>query len=381
MATGITITTMGMSTKKAKSLRTGFTTGTCAAAAAAAAVEACFGPVPERVTIMLPGQQQTVTLPVASVAVWPSANDKQIIDAAVIKDAGDDPDVTHNARIGAVVTVVKSPQNQVVIKGGNGVGVVTRAGLPVDKGEPAINPVPRKMISDEVLRRLPDHDAYTVTVEVYVKDGEALAKKTLNPRLGIVGGISILGTHGIVKPYSAKSYEQTIDICLKAAAAENSALVVLATGRRSERVAQYYWPDLAEQSFVQFADFFSYAIQAARRMGFDHLALSCFFGKLCKWAMNMAYTHARSGLIDFTRLSGWVAAAGCSSDFCAAIEQANNAREIFEMADPQVGRFVDVVGQKALKNAAGIAGAGVRVTILLWDFNEKLYQKWDTEDQ
>ena len=361
-----------------KKLRVGITTGTCAAAATAAAVEAFFLEPPRGVSIELPDKPGRVFVPIQSVHVIDAGNGRQQIDARVIKDAGDDPDVTHHARIGAKVTIEKGRQNQVVIKGGPGVGRVTRPGLPVPVGDPAINPVPRKMIEHEVMRRLSKDGAFRVTTEIYVENGEQIAKKTLNPRLGIVGGISILGTSGIVKPFSAKSYRETIDICLRSARSGGEQTCVLSTGRRSERVAQQYYPHLHENCFVQFADFFFYALKAASKSGFEHMILSGFFGKLCKWAMNMAYTHARSGLIDFIALSDLALSAGCSEAFGRRIKAANNAREIFEFKDPQVRLFVDAVGQKALENAYGFMTGSVRLSINLWDFKEQFYAKWDS---
>ncbi len=343
-------------------------------------MEAFFRTTPETVSVQLPDQKGEVSVPVQRIHVMETGMGCKRIEALVMKEAGDDPDVTHHARIGARVAIEKSDQNRVVIEGGEGVGTVTRAGLPVPKGEPAINPVPRKMIIHEVLRRLPKAETFTVTTEIFVEKGEEIAQKTLNPRLGIVGGISILGTSGIVKPFSAESYRETIDICLRSARSENLKKCVLSTGRRSERVAQAHfseWPDLC---FVQFADFFSYALQRVSHMGFEHVVLSGFFGKLCKWAMNMKYTHARSGLIDFDAMAQIARKAGCGIDFCRQVKNANNAREIFERPDAQLPLFVDTVGRLALENATGFSGHKPNITICLWDFEEKLFQTWDTQE-
>lgn len=366
-----------MSTEKKRTLRDGITTGTCAAAAAAAAVECFLGKPPHTVSVCLPNTDKTISVAVHGVETTDDRNGTQTVAATVIKDAGDDPDITNGAHISAQLTFAESNSTYITIKGGAGVGRVTRPGLPVAEGEPAINPVPRQMIEHEVRRRLPAHKGFGVTVVISVKDGKLLAKKTLNPRLGIVEGISILGTSGIVKPFSAKSYTDTIDICLKSARMDNQTACVLSTGRRSERLAQAHYPDLNERCFVQIADFFAYALNQAVDSGFEDIVLTGFFGKLCKWAMNMTYTHAKSGLTDFAYLSRMAAEAGLSETFCAFIETANNARHIFESQDPQLPLFVEVIGQKALDNAARIIGHRACLSICLWDFNETLYKKWE----
>jgi cobalt-precorrin-5B (C1)-methyltransferase len=366
-----------MSAKEKKKLREGITTGTCAAAAAAAAVEAFFDNSPQTVSVDLPDNHGTVSVEVHSAEIVHVQDKTKIITATVVKDAGDDPDITHGVQIGAQVSIVENGISRITIKGGPGVGRVTRPGLPVPAGEWAINPVPRKMIEQEVRRRLPANKGFSAKVIIFVKDGEKLSQKTLNPRLGIVGGISILGTSGIVKPFSAKSYRETIDICLRSARANGQKTCVLSTGRRSERLAQALYPDIDERCFVQIADFFSHALKQSADLGFEHIVLSGFFGKLCKWAMNMAYTHAKSGLIDFGYLSQLAAESGLSGEFCRFIKEANNARHIFQSGCPGVSLFIEAVGQKALHNARDIIDHKANITICLWDFNEDFYQKWE----
>ncbi len=368
-----------MNIKKREKLREGITTGTCAAAAAAAAVEAYFGISPKTVSIDLPDNYGTISINIQMTETLQIQDGMNTIAATVIKDAGDDPDITHGARIGAQISIVESDVNQITIKGGPGVGKVTRPGLPVPIGESAINPVPREMIEHEVRRRLPTDKAFSVTVVIFVENGEILARKTLNPRLGIVGGVSILGTSGIVKPFSAKSYEETIEICLRSARYDNQTTCILSTGRKSERLAQQMYTHLHERCFVQTADFFSHALQQTSDLGFEHIILTCFFGKLCKWAMNMAYTHAKSGLIDFKFLSQSAFEAGNSPEFCRFIEGANTAREIFESTHKETPLFVDTIGKRALTNAWAIVRQKAIITICLWDYREQFYQKWDVD--
>jgi cobalt-precorrin-5B (C1)-methyltransferase len=176
----------------------------------------------------------------------------------VIKDAGDDPDITHGAEIGAEVTLEKrSGVNPVRITGGTGVGVVTKPGLEIPPGQAAITPGPVTMISNSINEMLAAHPTDVgIHVEVFVPEGERLAKKTLNARLGIVGGLSILGTTGIVRPMSHEAYVATIEKSMDVARAAGLKHLVLTTGRRSERFAQDRWPELAEESFIQIGDFF-----------------------------------------------------------------------------------------------------------------------------
>lgn len=375
--TATVIRTIIMSTRKKKNLREGLTTGTCAAAAAAAAVEHVFGNTPEMVSVDLPDDNVAVLLTVHSSEIKNGKDGSQTAAATVIKDAGDDPDITHGSEIGAQVSIVENDTTTITIAGGAGVGKVTRPGLPVALGESAINPVPRNMIEQEVKKRLPKDKAFCVNVVISVKNGEQLAQKTLNPRLGIIGGVSILGTSGRVKPLSAKSYQETIDVCLRSARTDDQKKCVLSTGRRSERLAQAQYPDLNERCFVQIADFFSHALTQAASFDFKHIVLSVFPGKLCKWAMNMAYTHAKSGLTDFVYLSKLANETGLSEQFCSFVEGANNARHIFESGYPEVPLFVEAVGQKALQNAGGIIDRKAAITICLWDFNEHLYKTWE----
>ena len=215
-------------------LRSGFTTGTAAAAAAKAAVMSAFGLEFDCVDVSLP-DGGSLEVPVALVIRQTNGPCK----AEVIKDAGDDPDVTNKARIAAEVeiSVSQNGSGSLDILGGEGVGQVTKPGLPVEPGNPAINPTPRQMIAKAVRQALawaaPDKQ-YCVTVTISVKKGEELARRTLNPRLGVLGGISILGTTGLVKPFSHEAYTETIDLGLSVARAEGVSEAVLTTGGKSE---------------------------------------------------------------------------------------------------------------------------------------------------
>jgi cobalt-precorrin-5B (C1)-methyltransferase len=357
--------------KDRKHLRTGFTTGSSAAAAAGACLEALMrGHPPERITIDLP-QGGTLIIPVHA---FESRNGHLI--ATVQKDAGDDPDITDKAIIGAIVTPHERPDTpRIHIKGGHGVGKVTRPGLPVKVGEDAINPVPRSMILHEVSRRLPEEVGH-IDVEIFIKEGEELAQKTLNPRLGIVGGLSVLGTTGIVKPFSAESYRETIRICVEGIRREGHDTVVFSTGGKSERLAREAHPELPEIAFVQIADFLGYALRKAKEEGLRRALLSCFFGKLCKWALGGDYTHAHTQTMDFGELATIAASVGLSPEFCRFVASANTARQIAESTLPETEAFMRIIGDLALQLIRNRLGSRAEVTILCWRFDGKGAMTW-----
>jgi len=291
------------SSSRKKPLRTGYTTGTCASAAAKGAVLTLLGAHPRAIEVTLP-LGDTATIPLLE--RW---RKNGAFYCTVIKDAGDDPDVTNGAVIGARLSLIslkkrcKGKNSPMVLKGGEGVGVVTKPGLPVKKGEAAINPVPRKMIRDaigEAISHEPDARASVSGIEVtlFVPRGEELASKTFNPRLGILGGISILGTTGIVKPFSHQAYKETIRCELQIARAMQCREIVLSTGGLSERMAKIYLPRLKQESFIQMADYVGFALDQAQKNGFTHITVSAFMGKLSKIAAGCTYTHARSFPMD-----------------------------------------------------------------------------------
>ncbi len=351
-------------------LRSGFTTGTAAAAAAKAAVLAALGPAPEKVEIILPGGghlnvavQETARLPEGSAR------------AVVVKDAGDDPDVTNKARIAAEVQLrpVLSGEGGVHLLGGQGVGLVTKPGLAVEPGNPAINPTPQEMIARAVRQALAwgaPQEEYAVSVTISVARGEELAQRTLNPRLGVLGGISILGTTGLVKPYSHEAYIETIDLGLAVARAEGIREVVLTTGGKSEKRAMAMRPDLPDSAFVQIADFFAYSLAASAGANMGAIGLVSFFGKAVKQAAGLAYTHAHKAAMDLPRLAGWLEEAGLPSEAGQEIAGANTARQALDILRAQ-GRLdlVPVVGKRMLGAARDFAGPGPTIWAVIIDFD------------
>ena len=294
-----------------KKLRTGFTTGTAAAAATKGAM------------IMISENKAPVSVPIKlltgdtlDIAIHTCVLDRPgEATCTVIKDAGDDPDVTHKAEIGASVKLLNADsgfsakhrqQDMVHITGGEGVGVVTKPGLEVPPGEPAINPGPRKMIVQATRDIYERHKIkQQVHVKVFVPAGEKLAEKTLNARLGIVGGISILGTTGIVRPMSHDAFIATIESALSVARACGLEQVIFTTGRRSERFAQAYWSQLPEEAFIQIGDFFKMSLESAFEKGFKRLTLAVFFGKATKMAQGIPHTHAAKASLTMNKLYEW----------------------------------------------------------------------------
>lgn len=302
--------------------RTGFTTGACSAAAARAAVLGLVhGAVPETVESLLPNGD------LVRFAVHDGRCDADTARAMVIKDAGDDPDCTDKAHLTADVRVLRDRAGLVVLLGGFGVGTVTMAGLGLEVGGPAINPVPRRNIEDNVRAAaggLLDEAGLEVTISV--PQGVEMAKKTLNARLGILGGISILGTTGIVKPYSTSAYRASVVQGVQVAATLGHGVVVLTTGGRTEQFAMKERPELPAAAFVQMGDFLRYALDTAVAEGLREVVIGGMVGKLTKIAQGETITHANSAQVDTGLLAELAAGIGAPTDECAAIAANVTAR-------------------------------------------------------
>ncbi len=362
-----------------KKPREGFTTGSAATAAACAAVELLLaGRGPSSVTIPLPpfddrGRPEGRL----AVAVEQTRREANGALARVIKDGGDDPDATHKAAIDVHARLDPAlPPLSLRIEGGRGVGRATLPGLPVPVGEAAINPVPREQMRRavlETLERLGAREAAGLVLTVSVPDGERIARRTLNPRLGIVGGISILGTHGIVRPYSHDAWKQAIILSLDVALAARAdhpphePALCLSTGRRSERLLMARYPDLDPLFFIQAADYAAFSLKAAAERGFIPLAWGCFFGKLAKLAQGLSYTHARSAPLDMA----WIArrAGGTAAREIAACVTAGHALEIL-LALPQGPDIVRGIAATAGEQARKFAGAPVIIHLFHQDGRE-----------
>ena len=355
----------------ARKLRTGFTTGTAAAAAAKAALLCLFeNKRPSEVDIaLLTGDP--IRIPVHTV----SGENSRTAIATIIKDAGDDPDITNNAEIGAKVTVSEAvaPSEMIEIIGGKGVGVVTKPGLEVLPGEPAINPGPRKMISQSVNDVLAGREeTYRVTVEVFVPEGERLARKTLNARLGILNGISILGTTGLVKPLSHSAYTATIESAISVAEATGNDRLIFTTGRRSERFAQALWPKVPEEAFIQIGDFFKASIEMALKKDIQSITLAVFFGKAVKMAQGIPHTHAAKAPLTLTRLSEWSYGVTKDKQFAEDILESNTARHAFDKINAKYPDIVGEVGRRIVRSAKKLATFDIHVQSVIFDYGGKI---------
>lgn len=353
-----------------KKLRSGFTTGTAAAAATKAALMAILksqSPLSVRIEFLSEG---SIDIPVHRLSRL-SANTAR---ATVIKDAGDDPDVTHLAEIGATVSVSEetrpsTEEPRVIIRGGIGVGRITKPGLEMPPGEPAINSGPRRMIHHAIRQVMgPKIRPMTIEVEIFVPEGEALARKTLNARLGIVGGLSILGTTGIVKPMSHAAYTATIRSALSVARASGRDKVAMTTGRRSERHAQQYLTGWIDDQFIQIGDYFEFALASAGEMGFKHVVMAVFFGKAVKMAMGVPHTHAARSSLMLDRLADWTATLTGRTDIALAVRQANTARHAFELLGEAYPEVMARVGSGIVDEAEAFAGRTLTVRTLIFDY-------------
>ena len=317
----------------AKRLRSGYTTGACAAAAAKAATLALLDDCAKQVEIPFPDSSRVVF------ELCRCLKDDNGALASVVKDAGDDPDVTNGAEIVAQVGISTEPGEGAVyldvsrnirLRAGRGVGMVTKPGLAVAVGEPAINPVPRQMILAAVSEALDAcGSAGNIEITISVPAGEELAAKTLNHRLGIVGGLSILGTTGIVKPVSAEAWTATISTSMNVARELGISEIVLSTGRTSERGAQTVL-GLPEEAYAMMGDYLEFSLKEAARHGFEKIHLAAMWAKVMKGGMEIPQTHVRHGALEAEEAVTFLRSLGVESAVIDKMAGVNTAREIYE---------------------------------------------------
>ncbi len=342
-------------------LRVGYTTGTCATAATKAALSALiYKNIAEEISVTLPKGNKVILKVHRCVII-----DNNTAEASIIKDGGDDPDVTHGAEIIARVTL--SDDNNIIIDGGKGVGIVTKPGLGLEIGKAAINPTPRKMITnaiDEVL----NGRKIGVKVIIEVPNGEELAKKTDNPRLGIINGISILGTTGIVIPYSTASFTASIRQCLDVTKAMNDNIVVLTTGDRSEEFSKNILK-LPDHCYIQMGDFAAYSIRQAAIREIKIVIIAGFIGKLSKIAMGIKQTHARGSKIDTNFLAHIAKQFNVSEDIVNEIREANTARHVSEIViKHNIKGYFDLICKYVVEKMSRYAN-NVEIYSILFDFD------------
>ncbi len=368
--------------KRKRGHRSGFTTGANAAAAARAATLGLLtGEVPAMVVSRLPnGQDVTFTVLEGHVADAEYPNSAR---AVIAKDAGDDPDATNGAHLTAEVRRLPGAAGQIMLKGGEGVGTVTKEGLGLEVGGPAINPVPRRNIVDNaraVAGELLDHDGLEITISV--PGGAEMAKKTLNARLGILGGISILGTTGIVRPYSTAAFRASVVQAIDVAANQGQTAIVFTTGGRSEKFAMRQLPELDEACFVQMGDFVKAAFQTAVKRKMARVYIGAMAGKLTKMGQGLAVTHAWKAAIDRDLLAGCAHEVGAAPDLVEQIRNAETARFAAERL-AALGLSVDfhrALAKKAIRSLKACYPGAYKLTVLACDFDGEFIVRVEEEE-
>ena len=343
-------------------LRRGWTTGACATAATKAALTALLtGEFPDPVSIVLPKGERPV-FPLALEGL-----DGESAHVGIVKDAGDDPDVTHGATIIAKVAWGE-PGSGIIFAAGEGVGTVTRAGLPIPPGEPAINPVPRQMIGAELKMLCRAHGKPAdIVVTISIPGGQAIAEKTWNPRLGIIGGLSILGTTGIVHPFSCAAWIHSIHRGVDVARAAGLKHIAGSTGSTSENAVQKLH-NLPEIALIDMGDFAGGLLKYLRAHPVERVTIAGGFAKITKLAQGAMDLHSSRSQIDLAFLAETAIAAGLNQNLKHRIQNANTAQEVLELAQQNGVDLAAPIAKQALLTCRDILrGAPVSVEIVISD--------------
>ena len=361
---------MDINNETNKKLRTGYTTGSCATASSKAGILSIINQKKiEEVNIILPkGSRLEIKINSCEFSL-------DSAKCSVIKDGGDDPDVTHGAEIFVDVKLTNNV-GEIDIDGGEGVGRVTKPGLGLEIGSAAINPTPKKMIVEnvrEVGKELLKKNG--VSIKVSVPKGKELGPKTDNPRIGIMNGISILGTSGIVIPYSTASFAAAIRQQISVVNTMNDDNVVLTTGGRSEDYAREII-DLPDHSFIQMGDFSGYTIKQCAKQGLKKAYVAGFIGKLAKMAAGVKQTHVKGGKVDMKFLSELAKRCDANSDTIAKILGANTARNVQEIImEDKVEGFFDEVTKETYNQMRQHSEEKIPVEVILFDFDGEVLSR------
>ena len=337
-------------------LRSGYTTGACATAASKAALLGLLGrDIPSLIPIRFPNGE-TLSLPVADVQ-W----GEESVSAIVVKDAGDDPDVTHGHLI--VSTIRFSSHSGIHFLQGEGVGKVTLPGLGLEIGGPAINKVPRQMMEQELSALYQGG----LDVTISVPDGRELAKRTFNPKLGIVDGISIIGTSGIVRPFSSEAFVEAIRREIEVAQALGCTHLVINSGAKSERYLKIEFPDLLPQAFVHFGNFIGETLRIADELHIPEVTMGIMIGKAVKLAEGFLDTHSKKVVMNKAFLKQLAIKSGCSQEALALIENLTLARELWEhLSEADASLFFTELLDNCYAHCRPLMSDG-KLTILLID--------------
>ena len=345
-------------------LKTGYTTGSSATAASKAALLSIINQKKiESVDILLP-KRSYIQIPINSCEF-----ESEKAKCSVIKNGGDDPDVTHGAEI-IVELSFTGKINEIDIDGGEGIGIVTKPGLGLEINKPAINPVPKKMISEN-LREVGKEILLEkgIRVIISVPKGKELGPKTDNPRLGITNGISILGTSGIVIPFSTAAYAASIRQNVDVAIAMGNDTVVLTTGGRSEDFVKKI-VDLPEHCFVQIGDFSGYAIQQCGKKDIKRAYVVGFIGKLAKMAAGVKQTHVKGSKVDMSFLAKLAQKCNANENVIQDIKKANTARHVSEIIqENKIEGFFDLICEETYKHMRKHSDEKVPIDVILFGFD------------
>ena len=363
---------------------TGLTTGTCATAATVAAVwKALDDNTPDTFPALLP-DGEILTIPARPTERILSADGKTVVASAfTVKDAGDDPDITNGMTIEARVTLhlssvaTSTTPLSIHIDGGYGVGRVTLPGLGIEVGQAAINATPRRMIENSIrhlLQSLPMRaNPVSIDVLISVPGGEEIARRTFNPRLGIEGGISIIGTSGIVKPFSTDAFIRSIAKSMEVARATGSPRVVINSGAKSERFVRAYYPDLPRQAFVHYGNFIGETLKLADSLKLPRITLSVMIGKAVKLAEGHLDTHSRQVTMNRDFIISMAREAGCGEDVCTRIDGLTLARELWDLIPASLlPTFAQTVIDHCYHHCAPLLPHG-ELTILLISEDGRIY--------
>jgi cobalt-precorrin-5B (C1)-methyltransferase len=349
--------------EKTKGTRTGYSTGACAAAATKGALRSLIQQEKiEEVDLLLPSGEK-VRFHLSETAILPEG-----VRCGVIKDAGDDPDVTHGATIQSTVSWISEP-GSILLEAGEGVGRVTLPGLGLDVGSPDITRVPRKMITRVIEEEAKqDLKKKGLRVILSVPGGEELAKKTELLRLGVIGGIGILGTTGIVRPYSTSAFRAGISIAVGVAVKSGLTHLAVTTGGMSEKFAKKHL-SLPEGAFIQMGDFIGFTLQECVKKKVEKVTISGMIGKLSKMAMGKMMTHAAGSEVDTQFLAEIARSSGAAPEIVEQIKKANTGRHVAEMIQASgVDSFFNALSLKVCEEASRHIKGALTVECLMTDF-------------
>jgi len=359
-------------------LKRGFTTGTCSAACAKASWLLLSGKIfSQTISVLFPDKIKR------NISIHEYSLLNRIAKVSTIKDAGSDPDVTHKALIECTMKesdilelnehdyFFRISHSSLILRGGDGVGLVTRDGLAPLKNKWAINPIPQQMIIDNLIDSGFGSENKIYIFEIRVENGEILAKKTLNTLLGIKGGISILGTTGIVEPYSNSAYVETIKILIKSLKRDNVNHIIFTTGSQSRKAAQQVYPEQPEESFIRIGDFISKSLEFAEVNNINKISIACMPGKLFKYANGNKNTHAHSASILIGNIVAFATKAGIglTSKEINKIQNCVTVREALKLLpDELVYKNIECWISMALSHFRGWV-PNINIEIMVFDYN------------